>query len=256
MKFISLIDTHNHDVVTVDAESLILRLEIDGTPRETRIKPFMASILYKMFKGHPSPLLYEKIIEILKEQGLVISDLTRMHRKLSEIRQAIQKLHPCLGGLVLNTRGVGYTLPLRFKNMHQLAPQSDNTKFASPKITKAVQTLEALINDSIAMTSENKVIKHPWGYVMNRDPVRHTIIEKISAFKECEKTILKEIQAHEADFTVLRLSYLLTKLKTYVGLARISEYPISEAQWLDWFKQEVWRLFEDLKKLIRFSESV
>ena len=45
-------------------------------------------------------------------------------------------------------------------------------------------------------------------------------------------------------------------VKTYVGLARISEYPISEAQWLDWFKQEVWMLFEDLKKLIRFAESL
>ncbi len=71
-----------------------------------------------------------------------------------------------------------------------------------------------------------------------------------------KKTILKEIRAHEADFTGLRISYFLAKLKTYVGLARISEYPISEVQWLDWFKQEVWMLFEDLKKLIRFAESL
>jgi hypothetical protein len=256
MKFISLIDTNNQNIVTIDADSFVLRIEIDGIPRESRIKPFMASILYELFKGHPNPLPYDKIIEILKEYGLIISDLTRMHRKLSEIRQIIQKLHPSLGELVLNTRGVGYTLPLRFKNLHQLGNQPDNTKFANSKITKAVQTLEALISDSIAMTSENKVIKHAAGYVINCDPVRHILIEKIAAFNECEKTILKEIRAHEADFTGLRISYFLAKLKTYVGLARISEYPISEVQWLDWFKQEVWMLFEDLKKLIRFAESL
>ncbi|WP_316353589.1 hypothetical protein [Candidatus Trichorickettsia mobilis] len=92
--------------------------------------------------------------------------------------------------------------------------------------------------------------------MINRGSVRHILVEKISTFNECEKTILKEIRAHEADFTTLRINYLLAKLKTYVGMVRISEYPISEAQWLDWFKQEVWMLFEELKKLIRFAESI
>ena len=256
MKFISLIDTNNQNIVTINAASFVLRIEIDGIPRESRIKPFMASILYEMFKNHPNPLLYCRIIEILKEYGLIISDLTRMHRKLSEIRQTIQKLHPCLGDLVLNTRGIGYSLPLGFKNLHHLGSQPDNTKFANSHITKAVQILEALINDSIVMTSRSKVIKNAAGYVINRDLLRHILIEKIAAFNECEKIILKEIRAHEADFTGIRITYLLTKLKTYVGLARISEYPISEVQWLDWFKQEVWMLFEDLKKLIRFAESL
>ncbi|MFN7709946.1 MAG: hypothetical protein ACK5O7_03175 [Holosporales bacterium] len=255
MKFISLIDTHNQNIVTIDADSFVLRIETDGIPRESRLKPFMASILYALFKEHPNPVPYERIIEILKHHGLVISDLTRMHRKLSEIRQVIQKVHPSLGELVLNTRGVGYTLPLQFKNLHQLGNQLDNTKFVNPKITKAVQTLESLIGDAIAMTSENKVIKHDQGYVIHRDPVRHRLIMNISAFSECEKTIFKEIRTHEADFTALRISYLLAKLKTYVGLARISEYPISDIQWLDWFKQEVWMLFEDLKRLIRLAEN-
>lgn len=255
MKFISLIDTSNQNIVTIDVESFILRIEIDGMPRESRLKPFMSSILYELFKDHPNPLSYKRIVEILKEYNLIVSDLTRMHRKLSEIRQIIQKLYPSFGELVLNTRGVGYTLPLRFKNLQQLGNQPDNTKFANSNITKAVQTLEALINDSIAMTSENKVIKHAQGYIINRDPVRHILIEKISIFNECEKTILREIRTHEADFIGLRISYLLAKLKTYVGLARISEYPISAAQWLDWFKHEVWMLFESIKTQIRYAES-
>lgn len=60
---------------------------------------------------------------------------------------------------------------------------------------------------------------------------------------------------HEADFTALRIGYLLAKLKTYVGLARISEYPISEAQWLDWFIQESAMLFEELKTHLKLAEA-
>ena len=132
----------------------------------------------------------------------------------------------------------------------------DSTKFANIKITKAVQILETLIHDAIDMTSQNQVVKHAQGYVINRDPIRPILVEKISTFNDCEKIILREIRTHEADFTGLRIAYFLAKLKTYVGLARISEYPISEAQWLDWFTQEVWMLFEALKKLIRCAESV
>ncbi len=216
----------------------------------------ITSILYQLFHTHPNPLSYEKIIEILKDYDLIISDTTRMHRKLSEIRYFVQQLHPSLKDIILNIRGIGYSLPLRFKNLHQIANQQDNIKFASANITKAIRVLEAVINDAIDMTSQNKVIKHTQGYVINRELVSHILVEKISIFNECEKTILKEICAHEADFTNLRINYLLAKLKTYVGLTRISQYPISEAQWLDWFKQEVWMLFEELKKLIRFASSI
>ena len=60
---------------------------------------------------------------------------------------------------------------------------------------------------------------------------------------------------HEADFTGIRVQYLLAKLRTYAGVARISEYPISEAQWTDWFTQEVWMLFDDLQKQVKLVES-
>ena len=55
MKFISLIDTNNQNIFTIDADSFILRIEIDNIPIESRIKPFMASILYELFKDHPNP---------------------------------------------------------------------------------------------------------------------------------------------------------------------------------------------------------
>ena len=113
-----------------------------------------------------------------------------------------------------------------------------------------------LINDAIRLTSEHKIIWHAQGYVINRDPIRSVLVEKIALFNVCEQTILEQIRAHEADFTGIRVQYLFAKLRTYVGLARSSEYPISEMQWLDWFKQEVNLLFEDLKKLIKLAESL
>ncbi|MDF2965079.1 MAG: hypothetical protein K0Q51_467 [Rickettsiaceae bacterium] len=254
MKYISLIDTRNQNIITIDAESLIIKLEISGTFYETRIKPYMASVLYELFSKHPNPVSYEEIIDILKNHGLTITDFTRMHRKLSEIRQFIQKAHPSLESLIYNTRGHGYSLSLRLKNLYQIGSKPDNIEFTNIRITKAVEILETLINDSIDLTSQTKIIKHSKGFCLNRDPIKHILVEKIITFKECEQTILKEIRIHEADFNALRINYLLAKLKTYIGLARISEYPISEAQWLDWFTQESWTLFDEIKKFIRFAE--
>jgi hypothetical protein len=56
-------------------------------------------------------------------------------------------------------------------------------------------------------------------------------------------------------FVFLRIQYLLAKLKTYVGFARISAYAISQAQWLDWFKSEIYTLLDDLKNTIKESEN-
>jgi hypothetical protein len=255
MKFISLVDTKNQNIITIDAYSLVIRLERDEIAREKRLKPYMAAILYELFNQHPSPLFYDRIIEVLKEHHLIISDLTRMHRKLSEIRQYLLEFDPHLSNFLLNTRGLGYSLPLRFKNLHQIGEIKGNTNFKNPNIIKTIEVLNVLISDAIDMTAKSKVIKQSQGYVINRNFVKDLLVEKIVVFNQCEKVLLKEIRLHEADFTALRITYLLAKLKTYVGLARISEYPISELQWLDWFKQEVWMLFDDIKSLIRSAES-
>ncbi|QQV75193.1 hypothetical protein H6P87_00741 [Rickettsia tillamookensis] len=255
MKFISLVDTKNQNVITIDADNLILRIEINDQVKETRLKPYMASVLYEMFSKHPIPLPYEQITEILKQHHLIISDLMRMHRRLSEIRLFIAQFHPNLDDIILNTRGVGYSLPLRFKNLHQIEPK-ENIKFKNQEINKAIEVLHGLILDAIDMTSKSKIIYSPLGYIMNREPIKQIIVEKLSIFNECEQIILKEIRTHEAEFISLRIAYLLVKLKTFIGLARISEYPISEAQWLDWFKQEVWLFFDQLKNLIRSVENL
>ncbi len=256
MKFISLIDAKNQNIVTIDVNNFLLRLEIDGNCIDTRLKPYMASVLYQLFSNHPTPLSYDCIIKILKEYNLIINDSTRMHRKLSEIRQFILNFHPSLDGYLLNIRGIGYSLPLRLKNLHKMSDTQANTKFKNVKLTNLINILYELINDSITITIECKVIKYDQGYIINRSIIADVLIKNIDIFDECKASILKEIPLHAVDFKMLRITYILAKLRTYIGLARISEYPISETQWLDWFTQEIWFLFEELKRLIKSIENI
>jgi|GEM_PF-2970199 len=255
MKFISLIDLISHNVITIDADAFVLRLEIDGQSRETRLNPYHGEILYALFNKHPVALEYEEITALLRMHNLVVTDSTRIHRKLSEIRSFLTAFHPSLNDLVFNTRRIGYSLPLRLKNLHYLE-NNKNIQFKNSKIAKSITIIKELIEDIIDLTSESEITRHAQGYIINRNPVLSVLVEKIAVFNGCEQTILEQICAHEADFIYIRMLHLLAKLRTYIGLARISEYPISEAQWLDWFKQEIWPLFDDLKKLVKLAESV
>jgi hypothetical protein len=125
-------------------------------------------------------------------------------------------------------------------------------RFKNKKIIDSIAVIAELIEDAIHLTAHGKIIRNSHGYVMERDA--EILREKISIFNECEKMILQQIRMHEADFIFLRIQYLLAKLKTYIGLARISAYAISETQWLDWFRSEIYTLFDDLKKTIKETE--
>lgn len=264
MKLISIINLNNKNVITVDVDKLLLRIEAQNIAKETRIKPFVASFLYEIFASHSTPLSYNKIIAIFKQHNIVISDITRMHRKISEIRLLIQKMHHNLGlhteDIILNTRGIGYTLPLYFKNLRSTFSHENkidyNTAFLNQKITCAMQQIQSLIHDAINLTQQNKVIKLDSAYIMSRNSIVDNLSQNISSFDECEKIILTEIRLHAADFNYIRIQYILSKIRTYIGLARISQYPISDAQWLDWFTDESWTVFAELKKFLISAENI
>jgi hypothetical protein len=205
MKFISLIDTKSGNIITIDASSLLLRLEIDEHKKECRLKPFMGDILYALFKAHPAHLSYEVITAILKTHHLVITDDTRMHRKLSEIRNFLDSFHSSLTDLIRNIRGIGYCLPLTIKNIDSL--KTDHLiKFKSPEITKQMQLIKLLIDDAIIMIAENKIIKQELGYVINRTDIKELLTEKIATFNMSEKIILEQINLHEAEFNYSKLT--------------------------------------------------
>jgi hypothetical protein len=254
MSFISLTDIKTYNILSIDKPSLTLRIEVQGEISETRLKPYMAEVLYGLFNKHPEPLLYDEIVQLLKNHHLIISDPTRMHRKLSEIRNFLTAFHTSCANYIANTRGIGYNLPLRLKNLHQ-TEHKDQIEFKNPKITKIIINLHHLINDAINLTEKSQIIRHSQGYVMNRSLIKECLVENIRLFNDYEKLLMKEICMHEADLTSLRLTYFLAKLKTYISLARISEYPISQTQWKDWFVQEVWALFQEIKALLKLIET-
>jgi hypothetical protein len=164
----------------------------------------------------------------------------------------LAKFHPSLADIIVNTRGVGYGLPLRFRNLPDMA-NDNGIRFKNREISDSIAVIAELIEDAIHLTAHGKITRNSHGYVMERNA--EILREKIQIFNESEKTILQQIHMHEADFIFLRVQYLLAKLKTYVGLARISAYAISEAQWLDWFRSEIYTLFDDLKKTIKETEN-
>jgi hypothetical protein len=253
MKFVSLVDSVSHIVISVNVEALTLRIEGDENTRETRLKPFQAEILYQLCTKHPTPLSYEEICTILKSYNVVVCDPTRMHRKVSEIRKKLQSFCPGLHGMILNTRGSGYGLPLRFKNTC-LLENKKTMAFKNAKIAESLSLIQEFIQDAIHCTENSEIKRIQQGFVIDRAPCRDILIDKIAGFDKTSKNILHEIRTHEADFFGIRIQYLLSKLRTYVGLARISEYPITKEQWLDWFELEVWTLFDDLQKAIKSIE--
>jgi DNA-binding winged helix-turn-helix (wHTH) protein len=205
MKFISLIDISSKNVITVDADSLVLRLEIGGAAKEVRLKKYHGEILYALFSRHPQSLSYDEITNILSACGLGIADDTRLHRKISEVRRFLAKFHPSLADIIINTRGVGYGLPLRFRNLPDMA-NDNGIKFKNEKISENISIIAALIDDAIHLTAHGKIIQNSHGHVMERNT--KTVEEKISIFNECEKTILQQIRMSEADFIFLRVQYL------------------------------------------------
>lgn len=251
-KFISLIDTKTSNIITIDASAYIIKLEIDGTIYETRLKGFASEILYELFACHPKPLEYVKIEKCLNEYNLIVTDLTRMHRKLSEIRSSLQEFHPSLKSLIINTRGIGYSLPLHLRHLYSTA--ESKVKFRNAKISDALKLIYNLIQDAIHLTSQSRIIKHSLGFITDRNSYKEILVEKIKIFNNLSDTLIEETHMHEAEFMAIRLKYLLTKLQTYIALARISEYAISEKEWLNWFSQEVLMLFEELQKLLKNIE--
>jgi hypothetical protein len=248
MKFVSLIDLKTQKIVSVNATSNMVSVEADGEILEIRLPPWGAEFLYVLFKKHPNALSYPEILKIFQSHRLSTTDTTCMHRKISEVRKVLDMLN--LEGLILNSRGAGYLLPLDFKNIDSLQKRQ-KTEFRNKNVEECMQKIEILVQAAIEATSQCEIIQSSDGYIMNRTPVKDAIVNNLEIFDACVANIIHDAQLHSADFKLLRLQYIFAKLKTYVGLARISEYSLSSNQWLEWFKTEIYQTLEDVEQLLK-----
>lgn len=254
-RILNLFDTKTQALYTIDGASLICRMEEGNMVRETRLKPFQVAILYALFEAHPKPISYEVIEKHLKQYQLTCPDSTRLHRKVSEIRTMLRNLHPKISpNFIQNTRGIGYSLPLSLRSPYGEETYPKST-FKNKILEKSCQKLEELIHQTIHLTKNARVIKRDDIFILDRNPFKEELFHQVESFETIIQTILKEIHAHPADFIALRLKHLLAKLGTYIGLARVSEYPISLNSWRDWFSQEVWALLHEIKQVMKESEN-
>ncbi len=249
--FKQLYDPKTGVAYSVDGKAMIFRVTSDDLHKETRLKPYHSAVLFALFTEHPGAITYDKIKAILKEHQLVCPDETRLHRKVSELRNCLSQLHPGLEKMICNTRGIGYSLPLHLKDPESSPPVQ---KLRSKKLGEILVWLQESITESLALSQKCHMIRCDMGYILKRKPV-HVKLEKfLEDFEKIKKQLLAEVKLHTEDFILIRIEFVLAKLKTYLGLARVSEFAITKEQWLEWHEHESMHVLEELAFLLKQAE--
>ena len=237
----------------LDSKSLVFKISSDEVNKKTRLKPHFAQILSALFAGHPQPASYEEITNILKHYQLACPDETRLNRKVSELRIFLAKFHSGLDHLICNTRGIGYSLPLHFKDP-ETNELSHNYKISNKKIQDALLCVEEYARESIELSKKCSITKSDDGFVLQRKPVHTNLEHLLENYEKQKKKIYTELRLHPADFIYIRLEFILAKLKTYLGLARISEFSITKDQWLEWHENEIKQALGELIYQVKQAE--
>jgi len=139
--------------------------------------------------------------------------------------------------LICNIRGVGYSLPLSLKDP-EVSPLPCGDRIRNQKIQKTVQGIREGITESLHLSRRCRIGKRDEGYFLKRHPVHEEVEHLLQHFEKQVKILFQELKRHQADFIILRLECILAKLKTYLGLARLSEFSITKEQWLEWHAHE------------------
>jgi len=254
VKFRQLYDPKTQTTYTVDEKSNVFGVSSDSLHVKTHLKPHHLTILLSLFKEHPGPVRYKTIMGILENNQLACPDDTRLHRKVSELRSFLVKMHPGLKDFIINTRGVGYNLPIYLKDpIETIAPKKN---LRSKRLQKAVEQLQVLVKASLDVSNKCQIVKMDGFFFLKRSLVGEAVEEQVLHFCQIKEEILTELKRHQADFLRIRIEFTLAKLKTYVALARVSEFSITKEQWLDWHEHEANHVLQELIELLQKSEQV
>lgn len=240
-----LYDVYTGTHYALDTETFVLRISSDAVQKETRLRPHIAAIVGALFTHHPRPVSYDHLRKIVEHHNLTCPDDTRLHRKISELRRFLTQFHPRLAPAIINTRGLGYSLPLHFKEPETIDSNPRNI-LPNRILQDVIVGVQHLIRESLALSKKCHITKGEDGFHLHRKPV-HTELENLLAqYEEQNKRLHAELRLHPADFKHIRLECTLTRLKTYLGLARVSEFSITKEQWLEWHAVESNQLLADL----------
>lgn len=252
MTFKQLYDSKLSVAYTVDGKAMIFRAVGDHLNQEIRLKPYYAALLLTLFRKHPEPVEYQMVQSILQGHQLACPDETRLHRKVSELRGFLARFHSGLRGVIRNIRGMGYSLPLHFKDPD---PGPVRSKVRNKRLQDVINALQAYADESLDLSRKCSIAKGANGFVLKRQPVHQEIEELLRQYEKQKKRLFLEIRQHAEDFIAIRIEFSLSKLKTYLGLARFSEFSITKEQWLDWHEHEMQNVLDELIHFLKQSES-
>lgn len=252
MSYASLFDPKSRLTIAVDAAQALLTLEEEGQLRQKRLTAPMARVLWALFEAHPRFVTYDACGDILRAHSLHIPDHPRIHRHMSALRRLVTAFDPRLEHLITNQRGAGYALQERLQNRDGFSQDRDSDLYGDPVLGPTLQDLGALVQEAVALAKTLRIVPHSLGFVL--DTSRHT--QKISDLLERHTRLYQDLKMtlslHPHEMMALRLDALMSKLATYIGMARLCAYPITQAQWSQWYTQEVGALLIDIKKCVGF----
>lgn len=251
--FKQLYDPNAATYYMIDGKAFLFKVVSDEINKQTRLKPYFSAILLALFSKHPEPVSYAMITSILQSNNITCPDETRLHRKVSELRSFLSRFCPGLNQIISNTRGIGYSLPLHFRDP-ELTTSLASNKISNKKFQDIILKFQDYITYSLSLSKKCDIVRSEAGFVLQRKPVHLEIEQLLEQYDKQSKKLLTELRFHPADFIIIRLEFTLAKLKTYLGLARISEFSISKEQWLEWHKHETQYVLNELIHLIKQAE--
>jgi hypothetical protein len=84
------------------------------------------------------------------------------------------------------------------------------------------------------------------GFILQRKPAHRELDHLLDHYNKQKKKLYAELRLYPVDLVYIRLEFILAKLKTYLGLARVSEFSITKEQWIEWHEIELRQKLNEL----------
>ncbi|MGL4824646.1 MAG: winged helix-turn-helix domain-containing protein [Alphaproteobacteria bacterium] len=266
-------------IVCLDEKRHLLSLSSDKQENTFRLSKLHFAILSVLFREHPQIITYEKLKESLKSQKISLVDVTRLHRKISELRIQLKMFNPNLEDFIQNLRGIGYHLPscwedikknqekatkkkeqtsmeksLASKNFPESSEKSFQGGRKNQTLSKSLLEFSKLMGKSIFLTRQGNLTPMQHYCVINRSVFPEDLQQIELDFLTAKKQLLQTLGLDFQDVFHIRLRAFLANFYTYISLSRVSEYMISHEQWCLWFEHEVQQAYEKIVQALKDIE--
>jgi DNA-binding winged helix-turn-helix (wHTH) protein len=268
-------------IVCLDEGRYLLSLSSEQGGESTfRLNKLYFAIFSILFQEHPHIITYETLKEFLNSQNIALLDVTRLHRKISELRVQLKAFNPIFEDFIQNLRDIGYHLP---SSWEEIKPSQEKTvKKKEQKPTRAplernvfpelieksvpigghshrphtdLLDFSKLMAKSICLTRQGHLTSVQHYCMIARAPFSEDLQHIESDFLTTRKRLLKNLDLDARDVFHIRLQAFLANFYTYISLSRLCEYIIPHDQWCLWFETEVQQAYEKIEQTLTDIEA-